>query len=794
MTDIFKKIKSIEPEDSASLIALGLHPVDQETETDHSRASDTPIELEAKDLIAEAPSHAPLVLTSIDEVNEAVDIDSPPFPETAKDVADPIPERDDVLLRAVDIVDQPIDINAEPESNELEYNELEDNDPEDNDPVPSFISGAAILQQSVKEPSRAEKHPDIRPIEPTSRPVNNPGLEGVMNPYINASHVEEPSQKWVLIFGGTAVFVWLLFSGIAGWKMGFMGTDNAPASVLELMTASLFVILPALLFILFSLACYRLMKLSHHSARLGAAVDAMMKPDETVVARSKIMTKSIEKNVEDINLQLTAALNRMEMLGDVTRLQSSALSQSVLAAQTSTDTINENIETQKSSLSYIVNTLEDRMTTLSKTLDDHAHNVEQSTLAAEQKMTEAQVGIEDITLKLNAVSADVKQSSIEAASTLTGSHEEITQLGDVLKARSTEINAIYRNHALDLSEMVEKMRAEQDGLSKSLEQSLDKMRDMSLSAQVGAQSLSEASEKGRETVEALADAARLTDSAVKTRFAEMEDMVKYSTNRAESISETAARQVKSSLAQTRDEIARIEAEMMTLMDKLRNVETSHSTPSHGALAAGTAPPLRGSKNRTPIKVHPIEPAPAKPASQEPYVLERNMVAPPMTKPAHSEESLRRPAAEDNTKSKASRWNWLGKFSSTSEPTMLDDFVSAPSAKPIVTDSEIINRLTILGLSPAAIVDDGSIIEAANSRKAKGAKAMSKVTAKRLNDPVRHLYMAMETDSQLKSDVQAFAADYQNRLAPIEDDREAIRQQLESDAGRAFILCDAAINA
>jgi len=116
--------------------------------------------------------------------------------------------------------------------------------------------------------------------------------------------------------------------------------------------------------------------------------------------------------------------------------------------------------------------------------------------------------------------------------------------------------------------MLSDLRGQQDELAATMEERLSKMRDMSLSAKVGAQSLTEASIKGRETVEALNEAASLTDTAVRARFSEMEEMVKYSTARAESISETAARQVQNSLATTRKEIARIEADMMDLMDKL----------------------------------------------------------------------------------------------------------------------------------------------------------------------------------------------------------------------------------
>jgi hypothetical protein len=63
----------------------------------------------------------------------------------------------------------------------------------------------------------------------------------------------------------------------------------------------------------------------------------------------------------------------------------------------------------------------------------------------------------------------------------------------------------------------------------------------------------------------------------------------------------------------------------------------------------------------------------------------------------------------------------------------------------------------------------------------------------MGDPVRHLHRAMEENPALKTDARAYVAQFQARIGSIESDREAIRTRLESEAGRAFLLCDAALN-
>ena len=71
--------------------------------------------------------------------------------------------------------------------------------------------------------------------------------------------------------------------------------------------------------------------------------------------------------------------------------------------------------------------------------------------------------------------------------------------------------------------------------------------------------------------------------------------------------------------------------------------------------------------------------------------------------------------------------------------------------------------------------------------------MSQAVARRMGGPVRHLNRAMEENPALKTDARAYVAQFKARMDAIENNREAIRTRLESDAGRAFLLCDAALN-
>jgi len=387
--------------------------------------------------------------------------------------------------------------------------------------------------------------------------------------------------------------------------------------------------------------------------------------------------------------------------------------------------------------------------------------------------------------------------------------------------------------------MIDQLNSEHESLTVEFENRLEKMRDMALSAKVGAESLTEASNVGRKTVEALAEAAKYTDSAVKQRFSEMENMVKFSSEKAERISDLATRRVQDSLSQTRREIGRIENDMAALQERLSEKDFVIEPGDAGdknlkSQTSGTikTQPENKTKRRSRLRFKPLEDdfPPIEPprfqgeassplqSSDTDIVLDDSSLQIEI-EPVLPEKDLQLPDPDRDIKDfdtesvtppripvaappmvepvKKSGWRWrdmLGGLGQADEPPASENLVLAEqrsAAAPV--GKRVIDALTEIGLAPSAIVDDGCIIEAANTRRAKGALSMSQVVQNRLGDPVRHLHRAMIDRPDLKTDAEQLVSQFRKRIGLIESDRESIRTVLESEAGRAFLLCDAAIN-
>ena len=687
--------------------------------------------------------------------------------------------------------------------------------PIDDDPVPEFIT-----RETPSAPPPIEKTGGYAP------------AAMAVTASAPTADISAPSTNWIKWVGIGAIILWLgaSFAYMYGFfDLGRKWADLTPIQIAGLILAILF---PAILLGLLFYTLRQLSRFSRQAHLLSRAANALTQPDDSTVAKTAIMSRAIKTEVDSVDARIDQAIARMSTLESVISEQTQGLSAATAASAQTADDIASRLSTQRLALENIASTFDVRMATLSAALTDHSDKLAESTHMAEQKIQEARISVEGAASKINSASEIVRSNTVEAASTLTQSHEEIENLAEMIRTRSAELDEVYRKHAQDLTSMIEQLRDEQQNLGHSLEERLTKMRDMSLSAKVSAESLTEASEAGRQTVEALAEATRLTDTAVKQRFSEMEEMVKFSGEKAESISDKATRRVQDSLAQTRKEIARIETDMAALQMRL-------SQPQPGPALDLETPKQPKPKRRSLLRFKPleedfppVEPPRFEPESAKDLMLEieppelrsaldatsaileetdvhletleltDNLVEAaivPETLPENPPDTLRRAAPEDaprprGRKRDKSGWHWrdmLGGLERPDETSAIDQLTA--TAPRVVSDSRMIASLAALGLTPAAVVDDGCIIEAANTRKAKDAAAMSHSVARRLGDPVRHLHRAMEGNPALKTDAQNYVAEYQARINVIDTDREAIRASLESDGGRAFLICDAALN-
>ena len=800
LSDIFKKIKSIEASDEDALSAIGATPEPEDIKEGNNANERSPIR-SIEDTTSEA--HKPLNLT--------------------------IPLEDDMIETQVGEIDNKektkIEANKERQKKPLSISPVLPSKPQDNQPS-SFKETLKRIDKQDEEPKKKKKSKKPKFAQSKSTAQDDAMPDFVTRSTKQYPRFDQPSfdSPKIFLIGSILAILWAIsVITLLYLNRGNFFTTLDPFTWLSI---ALLVIIPAICFIFGGVALKQIHQLSTHSMRLADAADAMSSPDETVIARSTIMAKSIQAQIEDVNLKMSSAVNRMEMLDDMVKSQGSALARSTLAAEGTTTHIDETLTKQSTALEGIATIFEDRMRTLSTMLDAHSENLSNSTQQAEQKIHEARISIEAAAEKVGTTSETVRSNAVQAADTLASSHTEMAMIGNAVKQRAEEMDGIYKNHLTELSTLINQLQDEQEQMSVILEDRLAKMRDMALSASVGAEKLSDASSKGRETVEALANAARITDTAVRARFAEMEDMVKYSTARAESISDTAARQVQNSLSQTRKDISRIEADMMDLMDKL-NVAASKSVSSNQPLSFSntekTSVEQKELSNR--LKFRPLEsedetsdhdidyhvdvsskvdaetlgrldtlPPPPVEIDRDDNVLQ-TLSFEPIEKDdllqlkdtiANEDPDMVRTTPIYETEDKGKPWwKWGGLFG---EPEPNKNINKSIPSHHRVNKAKVLAELAVINLSPSAIVNDGCIIDATQYFKDNRQAELHLLIRERLGEPVRHLESAMQNDSNLSSLIQKFNFEMAQSFKSYGDDMTLIKNELETDLGRAFLLC------
>lgn len=655
------------------------------------------------------------------------------------------------------------------------------------------------------------------------------------------------------VFGvGLIAFLWAPAGGLF----------KAPAPMLIAITA--LALIPAILFLLLGMMAKRVLTAVSRSQALLAASEALTRPDAAVEGKVATLAQGIRSQIIGVDSELKAALDRLAGMENVLRGHTDALANSHLASTRQTGEIAARLSEEREGLKAVSSSFDERMGALSRLLTEHSDRLAQATQIAEQKIQEARVSVEGAAAKINASSEIVRDNALTATDSLSEGEAKITSLGEAIKTQADALNDINAKHAADMGALVARLEDEQARMRETMDARLDSMRDMSLSAKLSADSLTEAGEAGRRTIEALAGAATLADTAVRERFQEMEDMVNFSASKADNITGRAAQRVRDSLSLTRLEISRIEDDMRDLEQRLTN-RSDDFERRETAVDVTPKPTWRKSL----LRFRPAEPdEPVIEPQQEPFSLTPQDAPEETTNPAQRTDAPRdvmtsaldiprliknadkapldapleasvnaaapalpnvvptpvndSPAPESlvmetppepvlpidmpqtsplsasridpphlRARKKKAGWSlrslFGGELETDAPKPVHDDFADWDAQC-----EAMVSSLAGLGLAPGAVVEAGTIIEAVNMRAAQGPDAMRKTVALRMGEPVRHLQSVFAEDHDTWLKAENFATRFYQVIAAANGDREGIRRQLETDAGRAFLLCDAAL--
>ncbi len=591
------------------------------------------------------------------------------------------------------------------------------------------------------------------PIDP-GEPVDPDPVPGFITRNRHSELLEVPTKSpmsmWLIMF--VAALFWIIASLVLLNLMTGLDTVWTDANPVELAALALFTIGPACLVAATVYAVHKLSAALPLAAQLERTNRQMLTPDASAGQRTADLSAAIRREIQAVNRDIDNALSKADGLGETLSVHRTNLQDNVKATAAETDAITTRLASEREALTSISELFEQRMDALSQLIQDHSQALERSAESAEEKIKTVRDEIETTADKINEASDSLRSNSLEAASSLSTNQSELSQLNDGLADHVAGLETMFKRHADKLNAVIGQLRDDQNAMTASLDSRIEKLKSVSLEAAVSeaepASGFKQVSGEEKEAPEPVSKPALEMDMREMLRGPK-DDFFDIP---GPSIAPENQKKIEPEY-ELEIEAPDLELEPVIPVDEdVRDVAPNPIFEPEQELEA--------------------EPDP-EPQSE---ILKRTVpdIRKPDTRTGDGKPWWKSliPGRDDDAESMA-----LGRMN--------------PSTR--AHEGEVIMRLAELGLAPGAVITDGCIQEAVDIRIQSGANSMSRVVANRVGDPIDHLKSSLSESPELAQQMSQFAARFHTSLQDAEGDAENLRNRFAKDDGRAFLICDAALN-
>ena len=603
------------------------------------------------------------------------------------------------------------------------------------------------------------------------------------------------------------------------------------------------VIVPPLAIVLMLAALRSVGTLSVEAARASRAADRLTRAHTEVPAEVTSMAQAIRAELTGVEARLEQSRAQVDGFAALLSEQGEVMDGTTKVMAERSETVSRALSLHRQAFESLATTFDAQMEAMGAGVDAQRGKLEDLTRAASTEMSAAQTAIGEAAAKLSSTAETVSTSSNAADETLRDAETRLAAMADRIARSAAELDSVYERRAEHLSSMADRMSGERDTTEAAL---------FSQTEQLGAVDAQlEITEK---RLTALVDHAQSIQTTLEERLAAIDSTLDAADRKSRDFTQSLSDRVTDSVATARRDLSLMEAELRALQARIddtanatldfeeaqaaRERDARESRRIHLQPLESDFPPVE--PRATPIKrAVPLRPAAlaADPATAEPLDLTDALAIPDpapaqaepvATPPSVTRDVVRRPAEDSQPKGKRfgrgkpeakAGWKWrdmLGGIDAepdavvaqtTAQPATADIVrppagvpLSRPATPPPVVPpaptlpdgSDVVARLCEVQLAPSAVVDEGTIIDAGNALGSGGVDAMAQVVTARLRDPVTHLRGVLSADLEFKLRSESFCRIFTGSLSGANE--AALRAELGSASGRAFLLCSAALRA
>ncbi len=578
---------------------------------------------------------------------------------------------------------------------------------------------------------------------------------------------------WIIVAFG------LLYIVGAGLYFGLPLLDQ-PVGLIPVAGLAILVCLPLVLLFLLWRALKHLSFISFENSKLSHAAELLVSPDAEALKRTQSLSAGVREEILKINNSLSLTAEAVKQVQTSISSEAQALDTAGAALTNRSEDVGRTLTLQRQALEGLSSTFDTRMNTLVTQITDTSQTLEGICSTSETKLLSAGEALQKATVVVD--------------ETLTSSTKQLSEKVSLLETTGQTLNS-------SLTETTENLQQNDSTFSESAEKlqalnSATKAQISELQATVG---------QGYEMLAELREAAESRASAIATLYEDLSSQIKQSEDDTLAAQGRTARMVETNLAQMRREFSKMETDLKALQAKVNNLRSASQE-----FDEVEEKPLRLNLRPLETDFPPVEPSrhvatpkrkpKFEPLEGAPMNLGADMEIKTLNDPSinYEPELVRRPG-QSNAKPKPkgfgrradkdekSGWRWRDMLGGLERPD------GSPASQLSQREINAVALLTEIKLSPAAIVDEGTVIDATQARISKGEPGLADVVIEKLPEAVTHLKGSLNANEALKTDLREFTAGFTTMLSNTPPTAPALRAALGSPEGRAYLLCAGAFH-
>ena len=659
------------------------------------------------------------------------------------------------------------------------------------------------------------------------------------------AHAEPEPPTRTPLWAGIVLSVFTAIA-IAAWMFGYFGERSGALSPWDYVGLFTAVVVPAAaVFTLFA-ALRALSEARTESARLAAISERLSRVDENVGAEVASLSGAIRSEIAAVDARLAQTRDQFEGFGAALSQQSRDLDATTATMAERSEIIGRALTLHRQAFESLANTFDAQMESLSAQIELQRGKLSDVTQRAQDDLGASQMSIETAAAALTDAVAAATGSSQAADASLEAARERMEGVIARIQNSATELDAVYERRAAHLASLADRLSGERDGTQTALLAQTERLAAVDAQIEITERSLT-----------ALVDHARSIHEGLLGQLSAIDKTLDNADHRTKEFTATMSERVADSVADARRDLSLMETDLRTLQSRLAEAKDDSLPLERPAQPAPKAPgrvhlkpldtdfpPVEPPRAQPPKTVREVLAAQVEddPLDLVEFVDDTPLTVEPIPDiedaPVPTREVLRRPGEDLAPKGRKRRrsfgkaepapsapapsaapasaslaspardgWRWrdmlggIDPVDASMAPVAAAAVsrppagipLSAPTvpAAPTLPDgSDVVARLCEVQLAPSAIVDEGTIIEAGKAREMSGGPGMVAVTKNRLREPIVHLRGVLAADLEFKLRAQTFVRSFD---ASLQTPGTALRTELGSASGRAFLLCAAALS-